>query len=134
MKHIISIKYKATSSKIFPNLNKILQQFEALYSNYTHSALSFAPSTWTTQSISIRKFLSEPDNLHLHRFVKNQALVTPSEGAVLNPFSPSFCCVLIHAVLLKKSLGVYGHRGRTCATVGCAAPDNKDKSQVDESI
>lgn len=62
VKHI-SIKYKVTSSEIFPNLNipKILQQFEALYSNYTHSALSFALLMWTTQSISIRKFLSEPD-------------------------------------------------------------------------
>lgn len=69
-------------------------------------------------------------HLLLYRFGKNQALVTPLEGAFLNPFSPSFCCVLIHAVLLKKSLGKYDHRGRTCATASCAAPDNRDKSQT----
>lgn len=118
MKHIISIKYKATSSKIFLNLNKILQQFEALYSNYTHSALSFAPSTWTTQSISIRKFLSEPDNLHLHRFVKNQALVTPSEGAVLNPFSPSFCCVPYPCCAVEEIPGRVWSQGENMCNSG----------------
>lgn len=87
--NILSIKYKAISSKIFPNLTPILWSFQAPYSNYTHctlfSTLHVDHPEYFHQKVPVWTIL-----LLLYRFGKNQALVTPSEGAFLIPLQTPF--------------------------------------------
>lgn len=87
--NILSIKYKAISSKIFPNLTPILWSFQVPYSNYTHctlfSTLHVDDPEYFHQKVPMRTI-----HLLLYRFGKNQALVTPSEGAFLIPLETPF--------------------------------------------
>jgi len=62
---------------------------QAPYRNYTLSALSFPHFTWTINSISVRKFLSETHASSSTDLEKNQALDAPSERA-FHPLQPLF--------------------------------------------